>query len=148
MSSKSKVRAAALKAGYRSGLEEAVHAQLKGQASYEPFTITYTKPERAHRYTPDFVLPNGIIIETKGRFVTADRQKHLFIKACHPRLDIRFVFSNPNARIGPKSSTTYAAWSTSHGFQWAKGFVPQAWLLEEPVVDSVIPQLMKQKRSP
>jgi N-acetylmuramoyl-L-alanine amidase len=46
-------------------------------------------------------LPNGIIIESKGRFLTADRQKHLLIKQQHPQLDIRFVFqrsANPIAR--------------------------------------------------
>ena len=36
-------------------------------------------------YTPDFVLPNGIIIETKGRFTVADRRKHLLIKKQHPK---------------------------------------------------------------
>jgi hypothetical protein len=147
MSAPSKVRARALKAGYRSGLEEVVAAQLQGRASYEPFTIPYTKPERSHRYTPDFVLPNGIIIETKGRFITADRQKHLFIKACHPRLDIRFVFSNPNNRIGPKSKTTYADWSNSHGFQWARGFVPAEWLAEKPAADDYVFQFFPQQRS-
>ena len=38
------------------------------------------KVVRSITYTPDFVLPNGVIIETKGRFVAADRRKHLEIK--------------------------------------------------------------------
>lgn len=119
--------------GYRSGLEEKVAAQLKAAgvpAVYEGYTLRYTKPAKEHRYTPDFVLPNGIIVETKGRFVTADRQKHIHVKASHPGLDIRFVFSNPNARIGKKSQTTYAMWCDKHGFLYAAKLVPSAWLVE------------------
>jgi hypothetical protein len=77
---------------------------------------------------PDFVLPNGIIIETKGRFVTADRQKHILILEQHPHLDIRFVFSSSRTRISKKSRTTYATWCESHGFQYADRLIPEAWL--------------------
>ena len=57
-------------------------------------------------YTPDFELPNGIIIESKGRFVAADRKKHLLVQKQHPELDIRFVFSNSKAKISKGSKTT------------------------------------------
>ena len=57
-----------------------------------------------------------IIIETKGRFVTADRQKMLLVKEQYPDLDIRFVFSNPNSRISKKSKTTYAHGAKSMAF--------------------------------
>ena len=106
--------------------------QALGQpVPYETTTITYEKPARKSRYTPDFILPNGIIVETKGRFVTADRQKHLAIKAQHPKLDIRFVFSDPNTRISKTSATTYAAWCEAKGFKYAKGSVPAEWLKEQ-----------------
>jgi hypothetical protein len=121
-------------AGFRSGLEERVAAELEAvlgaPVPYETETIEYTKPEKKHKYTPDFPLPNGIIVETKGRFVTADRQKHLLVKAQHPHLDIRFVFSNPNARISKTSATTYAAWCEAKGFKYAKGSVPLEWIKE------------------
>lgn len=120
--------------GFRSGLEERVAAELEAAIGkpvpYEARTLTYEKPSKKARYTPDFELPNGIIIETKGRFVTADRQKHLLVKAQHPDLDIRFVFSNPNARISKQSATTYAAWCAAKGFKFAKGSVPQEWIKE------------------
>ena len=121
------------KDGKRSGLESQVASQLDKlgvQYTYEKDVIHYTKPQKPAKYTPDFVLPNGIIVETKGRFVTADRQKHKSIKEQHPQLDIRFVFSNPNQKIGKKSNTTYAMWCEKHGFQFAKGFVPKEWLSE------------------
>ena len=48
----------------------------------------------------------------------------------HPDLDIRFVFSNPLTRISKKSKTTYAMWCEKHGFQYAKGLIPEAWIQE------------------
>lgn len=119
--------------GYRSGLEEQVAEQLKGKGiavAYESVTIPYTKPAKASRYKPDFPMSNGIIIETKGRFVTADRAKHKLIKEQHPELDIRFVFSNSKSRISKQSKTTYAAWCESNGFRFADKYIPTEWLLE------------------
>lgn len=119
--------------GFRSGLEDVVAAQIKsveGAAPYESFKIVYTVPARESKYTPDFQLRNGIIIETKGRFVTADRQKHRLIQSQHPTLDIRFVFTRPNDRISKTSKTTYAAWCEQFGFKYAKGLVPAEWFKE------------------
>jgi len=122
-----------LKYGFRSGLEEAIAGELTSKGvrfTFEQMVINYTKPARSSKYTPDFVLENGIIIETKGRFVTADRQKHLLIQKQHPDLDIRFVFSNSRTKISKRSATTYADWCTKNNFQFADKTVPPAWLLE------------------
>ena len=119
--------------GYRSGLEEVVARQLAAaglDVAYEEERIDYVKPANKARYTPDFVLPNGIIVETKGRFITEDRQKHLLIKQQHPHLDIRFVFSRSATRISKQSATTYAAWCEKNGFKYADKLVPQEWLKE------------------
>lgn len=75
-------------------------------------------------------LSRKIIVETKGRFVTADRLKHLEIKKQHPRLDIRFVFQNSRQRISKSSKTTYAAWCEKNGFLYADKKIPDAWLEE------------------
>lgn len=85
---------------------------------------------RIKKYHPDFRLANGIYIESKGWFKTADRTKHLCIKHQHPELDIRFVFSNPNTKIGKKSKTSYADWCQKNGFKYAHGTVPKEWLDE------------------
>jgi hypothetical protein len=119
---------------HRSGLEDSLAAQLKAAgvaAEYEPFRIPFI-PTRTRHYTPDFVLPNGIIIESKGYFVSADRAKHLTIKLQHPDLDIRFVFARPNQRIGKKSSTTYSMWAKAKGFRCAAQRIPPSWLVELP----------------
>lgn len=123
----------AIKYAYRSGLEEKIADQLTNlnvSFTFEETVLYYTKPERKHRYTPDFVLSNGIIIETKGRFLTADRQKHLLVKEQNPTMDIRFVFSNSNARISKASATTYADWCRKHGFQFADKLIPVEWIKE------------------
>lgn len=129
----SKASAAGLKHGWRSGLEEQVGDQLKAagvKARFEEIRIPFEQPAQPRHYTPDWVLPNGIIIETKGRFVTADRKKHLLVQAQHPDLDIRFVFSNSRSRISKQSKTTYAAWATTKGFKYADKLIPPEWLAE------------------
>lgn len=123
-------------AGYRSGLEVALGNQLKNAGvpcEYETLTIPWIPKPKKRRYKPDWVLlSNGIIIESKGRFVTADRSKHKEVKEQHPDLDIRFVFSNSRTRISKQSKTTYAMWSETHGFQYADKEIPAAWLRESP----------------
>ena len=69
-------------------------------------------------------------METKGRFTVSDRQKHLLIKEQQPELDIRFVFSNQNAKLYKGSKTTYAQWCEKNGFQYAHKTIPDDWLSE------------------
>lgn len=121
----------ARKKGYRSGLEEIIDTQLKQNnidGEYEKHKVHYIKPVTHHEYTPDFRLPNGIFIETKGRFVTEDRKKHTLIKEQHPELDIRFVFQNSKGKIRKGSKTTYADWCIKHGFVFADKTIPNDWL--------------------
>lgn len=121
--------------GFRSGLEVALAKALDAaQVSYqyEAARIPYTTPAY---YLPDFILTKqAIVIETKGAFDSADRAKMLRVKAEHPDLDIRFLFSNPNTRIGKQSRTTYGAWCAKHGFPFSKGGgnPPQEWLDHKP----------------
>lgn len=126
---------AGAKYGFRSGLEADTAADLKSkgiEVRYEERKFTYIKPQKNATYTPDYILPNGIVIETKGRFVVADRLKHLLLQAQHPDLDIRFVFSRSSTRISKTSKTTYAAWCEKNNFLFADKRIPQAWL-DEPV---------------
>jgi len=93
--------------------------------------IRYTKLAKRCRYTPVFILPSGIFVETKMRFCAADRQKHLIIKEQHSDLDIRFVFSNSKARISKISKITYAKWCERCGFIYADKEIPEEWLNKE-----------------
>ena len=72
------------------------------------------KPDRpSNRYTPDFRLSNGVLVETKGRFSARDQVKHLLLWAQHPGLDVRFLFQRASIRLTPRSRTTYGAGATS-----------------------------------
>jgi hypothetical protein len=129
---KTSSKSVGLKYGFRSGLEEKVGEQLNklyGNVEYETEKIKYTINE-VRTYTPDFKLPNGIIIETKGRFTPDDRKKHLLIKEQYPDLDIRFVFSNSNNKIRKGSKTSYADWCDKNGFLYADKLIPEEWLRE------------------
>ena len=132
--SNSRARRAALKHGYRSGFEHKVSEQLTEQKikfGYEDTVIEYTIPERKSKYTVDFTLPNGILVETKGRWVAADRKKHLLIKKQQPELDIRLVFQSAKSKISKGSKTTYADYCDKHGIQWAEKQIPEAWINEK-----------------
>jgi len=116
---------------FRPGLEYRVAKQLEDQGyaySYEETRIPYQR--KVSTYTPDFELHNGIIVETKGRFVGADRSKHLLIKAQHPNLDIRFVFSNSKSKLYKGSKQTYGGWCDKHGFKYSDKVIPKEWLDE------------------
>jgi len=123
----------AIKNGYRSGLEEDLADSLRARGvnfTYEETKIKYIQPASEHQYTADFELENGIIIESKGRFLVADRKKHLLIKRQQPHLDIRFVFSNSKQRLSKASRTTYADWCTKNGFLYADKEIPEHWINE------------------
>ena len=131
--SKSKLRANAIKHGYRSGFEHKVSDQLKENKikfEYETTVIPYIKPETKHTYTIDFTLPNGILVETKGRWVAEERKKHLLIKKQHPELDIRIVFMSGKTKIRKGSKTTYGDWCDKHQIPWAEKQIPEAWFSE------------------
>lgn len=118
----------------RSGLEDKTMADLTERGvpyRYEEVKVGYTKPASAHKYTPDFVLPNGIIVETKGLWDSDDRKKHALIRQQHPQLDIRLVFSRSASPIRKGSKTTYAAVCAKLGIQFADKVIPQAWI-DEP----------------
>lgn len=118
----------------RSGLEDKTMADLTARGvgfRYEEVKVAYTKPSTDHKYTPDFLLPNGVFIETKGIFDVADRQKHLLIRQQRPDLDIRFVFSRSASLLRKGAKSSYADWCRKYGFQFADKAIPQSWI-DEP----------------
>ena len=144
--SKSKVRANAIKYGYRSGFEHKISEQLEQQnidPQYETTVVKYTVPARDSKYTVDFTLPNGILVETKGRWMPDDRKKHLLVKEQHPELDIRIVFQSAKSKLRKGSKTTYADYCDKHGIQWAEKTIPQSWIDEEKKADKKVDLLKK-----
>ena len=132
MATTSERRRHAIKNGYRSGLEDDIAKDLNDRGvefEYEKLKVQWQLIENK-TYTPDFKLPNGIIIESKGRFVQADRKKHLIIQDQHPFLDIRFVFSNSKAKLYKGAKSTYGDWCNKHGFLYADKRIPDEWLTQ------------------
>lgn len=134
-----------LKYGFRSGLEETIAAALEAKGvrfAFEEHKVKYEQPAKSRTYTPDFWLPykddltlpfgkqRGFFIETKGRWLTEDRQKHQHIRATNPKLDIRILFSNAHARISKQSATTYAAYCERNRWVFAHRHIPVNWLTE------------------
>ena len=115
---------------FRSKLEEKVADLLEGLGvsyEYEPEKLSYTIE---HNYTPDFVLPNYIYLETKGYWDPADRRKVLAVKRDNPDVDLRMVFQAPFNTISKKSKTTYAQWCEKHDIPWtAFHNIPLDWLI-------------------
>lgn len=149
--------------GWKSGLEEKLEANLDNRGIgflFEDAVLQYTVPERTAKYTADFFLrrdrqpvqpvPEGwylsqewwnehFVVETKGVFETADRQKQLLIKKQYPMSDIRLVFDRYIRKDGTLgkggslsplykgSKSTYASWCEKHGFIYADNEVPDEW---------------------
>ena len=115
---------------FRSGLEEQVAKLLEGLGvtyEYESEKVPYTIQ---HNYTPDFVLPNYVYLETKGYWSAEDRRKILNVKKSNPEVDLRMVFQAPFNKINKKSKTTYAKWCEKHDIPWtAYHNIPLDWLV-------------------
>lgn len=136
----SSIRKRAIIAGYRSGLEEDVQKQLKKakvKNEYESIRITYVIPSSSHVYTPDFLLWNGIVIETKGRWVLEDRRKLALIKEQYPNLDLRMVFNRSKSKIRKGSKTTYADICKKLGIPFADKWIPEEWMKEKRNLKSI-----------
>lgn len=102
----------------------------KVRFKYEEQVLFYEVPARKARYTPDFILSNGIIVEVKGRLTTADRKKMVLVQLSNPSLDIRLLFQRANNPIRKGSKTTYGDWATKKNFKWCEETIPQEWLDE------------------
>ena len=115
---------------FRSGLEERVAdllVELGVSYEYETTKLDYVIQ---HVYTPDFILPNGVVLECKGYWEAEDRRKIKAVKEQNPDLDLRMVFQAPFNTISKRSKTTYAKWCESHDIPWTSFHnIPIEWLI-------------------
>jgi len=122
---------------FRSRFESKLAGELELNGipvEYETVKLSYQPKPKT--YTPDFPLPNGILIEAKGYFTAADRKKALLVREANPDKDVRFVFQNANNRINKRSKTRYRDWCDKHGFLWANGRIPLDWINEDATQES------------
>ena len=115
---------------FRSKLEQSVASvldQVGAKYEYESCKVAYTIQ---HLYNPDFVLVNGVMLETKGYWDAEDRRKIKNVKEQHPELDLRMVFQAPYNKISKGSKTTYAKWCDKHNIPWTSFHnIPIDWFL-------------------
>ena len=130
----------------RSKFEVRIAKELKDAGvkyEYESIQLEYEEPLRRNNakcgacgskdlrrigwYTPDFVLSNGIILETKGRFTAADRRKMLSVINDHPDERIVMLFMRDN-KIHKNSTTHYSDWCMEHDIEYAVGHPLKEWL--------------------
>jgi hypothetical protein len=79
------------------------------------------------RYTPDWFLEHGVIIETKGIFTGLDRKKITLLRQQHG-VEVKMLFMRDN-KISRYSNTRYSDWCEQHGFDYAIGTeVPKEWV--------------------
>ncbi len=113
---------------FKSGLEKKAWDMMPKDTTYETDKIKYLVE---HTYNPDFTIRPNTYIETKGRFLSADRAKHLYIKEQHPEVKVYFLFGNAENKLTKSSKTSYADWCTKYGFEYAdfyKEGIPKEWL--------------------
>ncbi len=80
---------------FRSRLEEKVAdllVELGVKYEYETEKISYVIE---HKYSPDFILPNGVYLECKGYGDSADRPKDNAVKPPPPCLDLTLAVQDP-----------------------------------------------------
>ena len=114
---------------FRSRLEEKVAdllVELGVKYEYESTKIPY---QIQYNYTPDFLLPNGVYLETKGYWDAADRRKIKAVKTLHPEIDLRMVFQSPFNKISKRSKTSYAQYCDKLNIPWCSFTnIPLDWL--------------------
>lgn len=125
----------------RSGFEKRVATFLdknKVKYEYETVKLPFVEPATNRTYRPDFILPNGIHIECKGRFTPADRKKIALILEQYPDLDLRLVFMRNNT-LSKNSKTTYTDWCEARGITShvaEDGTIPKEWLKKKTNKDN------------
>ena len=121
---------------HRSGFEDFTADKLKLLKipyEYETLELAYTIPSSIHKYTPDFILANGIILECKGVLDLETRKKMKYVIAQNPELDIRMVFQKPQNKLSKASKTTYAMWCAKNKIKWGTVADIPSWSRENKV---------------
>ena len=124
---------------YRSMFEAGIADQLDEAGiafEYEKETIVYVQPAQTRKYNPDFFLPNGIIIEAKGKWTIEDRKKMINVFEQNPELDIRMLFQHDN-KLNKRAKQRYSDWCDRRDIVYAVGKIPAGWLREAGSVKPV-----------
>jgi Phage endonuclease I len=84
-------------------LKASIAANLKPGDMVGPIIGEYVAvPAKVGRYSPDFVLWNGIVIEAKGYWRKEDQEKVRLVREQYPGLELRVVFEDASRRISKR----------------------------------------------
>lgn len=126
---------------YKNSFEKDIH-QVLSKATYEDkeAKVSYTTESI---YNPDFTFPDirWLLVEAKGRFIGGSKEaaKYVWVKRCHPELEIVFIFQNPDTRMPNArrrtdgSYMTMGEWAAKNGF----AFFPSKRMPQELVEATV-----------
>ena len=116
---------------YRSNFERTVATDLRKRGvkfEYETLKMPFTAPPTKHTYKPDFILPNGICVESKGKFDNESRKKMAIVcKEYAGKTDVRMLFMRDQP-LQKGAKNYYSDWCNARGILWAVGEVPQDWI--------------------
>ncbi len=77
------------------------------------------------KYTPDFFLGSGVIVEAKGQWTSKERKLLVSVLKKHD-VDIRMLFMRDNW-LTKRHKQRYSEWCDKRGIKWAVGSVPDEW---------------------
>ena len=105
---------------FRSQLEAGVarHFAAAGlKYTYESSSYGYTT---THKYTPDFFMTDGPIIEVKGYLDSTARRTIKHAAQQNPELAERLEvwFGRACQPLSKRSATTYGGWCDKNGIKW------------------------------
>jgi len=107
-------------------------------------------------YNPDFTLTTApwLLVEAKGRFQGGSKEaaKYVWVKRCHPELEIVFIFERPSNRAYQgcrrRSDGTYLTmgeWASKNGFAFfSSKNIPQE-LIDGTVTREFIMRIKQQQ---
>ncbi len=110
---------------YKNEFEHKIAKAMPG-ADYEDKTRVVTYQTEA-KYNVDFTFKTlpWLLIEAKGRFMGGSKEaaKYVWVKRCHPNMEILFIFSNLNNKAYPGcrrrkdgSFLTMGEWAAKNNF--------------------------------
>lgn len=102
---------------------------------YEEGHLLFIVPPQPRKYKPDFIITtksgNEIVVESKGRFTSADRKKMAYVIEQNPDRDVRMLFQSDNRLTKAKRSQRYTEWCAARNIKCAVGnSIPEEWINE------------------
>lgn len=84
-----------------------------------------------------------MLLESKGRFLSADRVKMQAVQEQNPDKLIVMLFARPTTKISKKSKTRYKDWCDKKGIVWL-GFNDKDWVYK---LQKIIKEWKKRKKT-